>query len=132
MWLKCEDGKIGNHHYMQFQGYEKNCFTCPLKSQCLKKPTQKSARQVNITLGITSERKQGLIENMKQKIDSSLGLHIYSQRLGTVEPMLGNINTNIGIKRFSLRGKQKVNAQWQLISMINNVFKIHRFAWNGA
>lgn len=132
MWLKCQDGKIGNHRFMQFQGYEKDCFTCPLKSQCLRNPTQQSARQVNIKLGMTAEKKEGLIEQMKQKIDSSLGRHIYSQRLGTVEPVFGNINTNIGIKRFSLRGKKKVNAQWQLMSMIHNVFKIHRFAWNGA
>lgn len=132
MWLKCQDGKIGNHRFMQFQGYEKDCFSCPLKSKCLRNPKQQSARQVNIKLGMTVEKKEGLIEQMKQKIDSSVGRHIYSQRLGTVEPVFGNINTNIGIKRFSLRGKQKVNAQWQLMSMIHNVFKIHRYAWNGA
>jgi len=98
----------------------------------LRNSKQKSARQVNIKLGMIAEKKEGLIEKMKQKIDSSLGRHIYSQRLGTVEPVFGNINTNIGIKRFSLRGKRKVNAQWQLMSMIHNVLKIHRFAWNGA
>jgi hypothetical protein len=69
---------------------------------------------------------------MKQKIDSAMGRHIYSQRLGTVEPVFGNITSSIGFKRFSLRGKQKVNGQWQLISMIHNILKIHRYAWNGS
>ena len=66
---------------------------------------------------------------MKQKIDSDKGRHIYSQRLGTVEPVCGNINTMIGFKRFGLRGKSKVNAQWQLITLVHNVLKIHRYGW---
>jgi hypothetical protein len=111
MWLKCQDGKIGNHRFMQFQAYEKDCPSCPLKSKCLKKTDQTTPRQVNVTIGITEARKDGLIEKMKHKIGSARGRHIYSQRLGTVEPMFGNINSNIGIKRFSLRGKTKVNAQ---------------------
>ncbi|EXJ12528.1 hypothetical protein D791_00773 [Nitrincola nitratireducens] len=30
---------------------------------------------------------------MKQKIDSPMGRHIYSQRLGTVEPVFGNLES---------------------------------------
>ena len=37
---------------------------------------------------------------------------------------------DLGFKRFSLRGKTKVNAQWQLISMVHNILKIHRYGWN--
>ena len=66
---------------------------------------------------------------MKQKLDSNRGRFIYSQRLGTVEPVFGNITEMIGIKRFSLRGKTKVNAQWQLMTMIHNIGKIHRYGW---
>jgi len=132
MWLKNKEAKIDNNLFMQFQAYEKDCPSCPLKSQCLKTSKQKTPRQVNIKIGIAKEKAEGLIEKMKQKIDSPQGRHIYSQRLGTVEPVFGNINTNIGIKRFSLRGKKKVNAQWQLMSMIHNIFKIHRYAWNGV
>ena len=40
---------------------------------------------------------------------------------------LGHINDAIGIKRFSLRGKKKVNGQWQLMTMLHNMTKIHRF-----
>ncbi|VAW78353.1 Mobile element protein, partial [hydrothermal vent metagenome] len=54
---------------------------------------------------------------------------IYGKRLGTVEPVFGHINTMIGIKRFSLRGKTKVNAQWQLMTMVHNMLKIHRYGW---
>jgi len=64
---------------------------------------------------------------MKEKIDSALGRHIYSNRLGIVEPVFGHIGDAIGIKRFSLRGKEKVNGQWQLMTMLHNLAKIHRF-----
>lgn len=132
MWLKNRNAKIGDGRFMQFQAYESDCPGCPLKGRCLKKENQRTPRQLNIKIGITEEKKAGVIERMKQKIDSARGRHIYSQRLGTVEPVFGNINTNIGFRRFSYRGKTKVNAQWQLISLIHNIFKIHRYAWNGA
>ncbi len=41
-------------------------------------------------------------------IDSPMGRHIYSKRLGTVEPVFGNLESNKGLKRFTLRGKEKV------------------------
>jgi len=131
MWLKNEQGKIGNTLFMQFQAYEKDCPGCPLKSKCLKRADQATPRQVNIKLGIADEHKDSVIERMKHKIDRPQGRHIYSQRLGTVEPVFGNICENIGIKRFSLRGKAKVDGQWKLMAMIHNIFKIHRYGWEG-
>ncbi len=63
----------------------------------------------------------------KQKIDSAEGRAIYSQRLGTVEPVFGNLTEMIGIKRFSLRGKEKVDGQWKLMAMLYKLLKIHRY-----
>ena len=62
---------------------------------------------------------------MKQKIDSVEGKAIYNQRLGTVEPVFGNMTWNKGLNRFTLRGKIKVNAQWLLYSLVHNIGKIH-------
>ena len=129
MWLKGQQCRIGHHLFMQFQAYEKDCPSCPLKSKCLKSINQKTPRQVNIKQGITKKQQTGVIEQMKRKLDSDRGRHIYSQRLGTVEPVFGNITEMIGIKRFSLRGEIKVNAQWQLMTMIHNINKIHRYGW---
>ena len=69
---------------------------------------------------------------MKAKIDSEDGRYLYSQRLGTVEPVFGNINTTKRLKRFSLRGKPKVNAQWLMFCMVHNVEKLKNYgavAW---
>ena len=64
---------------------------------------------------------------MKQKIDSVLGRHIYGMRLGIVEPVFGHLRENLGLRRFSLRGKTKVDGQWKLMTMLHNLTKIHRY-----
>ena len=127
MWLKAKEAKIGHHLFMQFQAYEKDCTSCTLRKRCLKSEHQKSARQIHIKLGVTEEHKEGLIEQMKRKIDGDQGRSIYCRRLGIVEPVFGNIGGSIGIKRFSLRGRKKVNGQWKLMSLLHNMLKIHRY-----
>lgn len=129
LWLKAQRARIGHHWFMQFQGYESDCKHCALRKRCLRSERQTTPRQINVRLGITDDRKGGLIEQMKCKIDSDWGRHIYSQRLGIVEPVFGNITHALGFKRFSLRGKRKVDAQWKLITMLHNIFKIHRYGW---
>lgn len=127
LWLKARRARIGHHLFMQFQAYEKDCMNCGLRKRCLKSEKQRTPRQVNVALDITQEQKAGIIERMKRKIDSAQGRHIYSQRLGTVEPVFGHITDAIGIRRFSLRGKQKVDGQWKLMMMLHNMLKIHRY-----
>lgn len=127
LWLKSAQAKITSNIFMQFQGYKKDCDYCPLRGKCLRSINQKGARQVNVKIGSIAKTKSGPLERMKQKIDSTLGRHIYSMRLGIVEPVFGHINDAIGIKRFSLRGKKKINGQWQLMTMLHNMTKIHRF-----
>jgi hypothetical protein len=44
-----------------------------------------------------------------------------------VEPVFGNITIHKRLNRFSLRGKTKVNAQWQLFCMIHNIEKMANY-----
>jgi hypothetical protein len=127
MWLKARRARIGHHWFMQFQAYESDCVNCGMRQRCLRSEQQKTPRQINVALDITAERKASVIERMKRKIDSAKGRHIYSQRLGAVEPVFGHINDAIGIKRFSLRTKRKVDGQWKLMMMLHNMLKIHRY-----
>jgi hypothetical protein len=60
---------------------------------------------------------------MRFKFDSPVGREIYSHRMGTVEPVFGNLQ-NKGMRRFTLRGRTKVNAQWQLFTIVHNIEKI--------
>ncbi|MEW8036127.1 MAG: IS1182 family transposase [Candidatus Thiodiazotropha sp.] len=113
MWLKARRARIGHHLFMQFQGYEKDCKNCGLRKRCLRNEAQDTPRQINVTLDITQEQKMGILERMNRKLDSPRGRYIYSQRLGTVEPVFGHVTDAIGIKRFSYRGKRKVDGQWK-------------------
>jgi hypothetical protein len=129
MWLRCERARIGNYWFMQFQAHKADCESCSERSLCLRSETQKTPRLVNIQLDKTREHKASALERMKQTIDTDYGRYIYSFRLGIVEPVFGHIIDAMGIKRFSLRGEQKVNAQWRLMTLIHNLAKIHRYAW---
>ena len=130
LWLKCAKAKIGDRLFMQFMGYKADCANCAKRGQCLREVHQKEARQVNVLLKTLSSPKVGVIERMKQKIDSVIGRHIYSQRLGIVEPVFGNLRETLGLRRFSLRGRCKVDGQWKLMTMIHNIGKIHRYGWS--
>jgi hypothetical protein len=47
---------------------------------------------------------------MKHRVDSPQGKEIYSHRMSVVEPVFGNIGTNKGLNRFSLRGRKRYRA----------------------
>ena len=60
---------------------------------------------------------------MRRKFDTPLRREIYSRRMGTVDPVFGNIQ-NKGMRRFTLRGRKMVSAQWQLFTMVHNIVKV--------
>ena len=70
---------------------------------------------------------QRFTEKMKEKIDSATGRAIYSMRLAVGEPPFAHIRSILGLDRFTLRGKQKVNTQWNLFCIVHNLKKIHRY-----
>jgi Transposase domain (DUF772)/Transposase DDE domain len=51
-------------------------------------------------------------ERMRQAIDSPKGRQLYSQRVGTVEPVFANLRHNKRLTRLNHRGRAKVNTQW--------------------
>ncbi|XPQ01738.1 transposase [Photobacterium leiognathi subsp. mandapamensis] len=67
------------------------------------------------------------MQAMKDKIDSPEGRRQYSKRLGCVEPVFGNITVNKQMNRFTLRGKEKVNAQWAMFSLLHNIEKLRNY-----
>ncbi len=126
LWLKNKEAYIGDGIYIAFQGYLSDCTTCDLKSECLRNPGHTDGRQVSFQIG-KKEKAITLTQKMITKIDSDQGRHIYSKRLGIVEPVFGNIRENKNLRRFSLRGKSKVDMQWKLFCMIHNIEKIKNY-----
>ncbi|MGK0405746.1 MAG: hypothetical protein ACJAR6_001121 [Oleispira sp.] len=64
------------------------------------------------------------LDLMKQKIDSSKGRRMYNRRMWTIEPVFGNITSNKGLSRISVRDEAKATAQWLMYSMVHNVEKL--------
>ncbi len=129
MYLENSNFQVKGKKAICFRAWMHACSECDLKAQCLRHPNQKTARQVHFFTGQTTERYQEktYTHQMKHKIDSPEGRHIYSQRLGTIEPVFGHIRSTLGLDQFSLRGKQKVNTQWLLYCTVHNIKKIFRF-----
>jgi len=131
MWCRGPAYEKYGNRYVAFSGYLKDCRDCPLVKQCMRKPIKEIGRQVTIRIGNATESLPNILSEMRTKIDSAQGRHIYSQRLGTVEPVFANINTQKRLNRFSLRGKSKVNAQWLMFCMVHNIEKIQKYGSMG-
>jgi transposase len=122
-----ENAKTDKIRAIKFHGRKTDCLSCGLRAQCLRKPDVTAARQVYFFQGRSEAVPETFTEKMRRKIDSIKGRLIYNKRLGTVEPVFGNIRSILGLDRFTLRGKQKVNIQWVLYCMVHNLLKVHRY-----
>ena len=57
----------------------------------------------------------------------SRGRQRYALRMGTVEPVFGQIKQGRGFRQFLLRGLEKVQGEWSLICTGHNLLKLFRF-----
>jgi transposase len=108
---------------MKFRGAKSVCGPCILRERCLKTPEKTETKQMTIFIGRSEAAKESPIEKMRRKFDTLFGRFIYNKRIAIVEPVFGNLK-NKGMDRFNLRGKKKVNTQWQLFSLVHNIEKI--------
>ena len=116
-----KDCTIGDYHAMKFRAQVGACADCALRAQCLRKPTTR-ARQVSV-LTRKTHNKHPHTQRMRERIDSEAGRAQYGRRLGTVEPVFGNLRYNKGLRRFTLRGQRKVDGQWKLFALVHNIEK---------
>ena len=131
LWLRSElTDKLG-HAKIFFEGRISKCRGCELKQRCMTNPESANhrkghGRQVSFIVQ-KSQRAPNYTDWMKQRVDSNKGKQIYSHRMSVVEPVFGNIGTNKRLNRFSLRGKKKVQGQWQLYCLIHNIEKLKNY-----
>jgi transposase len=65
-------------------------------------------------------------EKMQHKLRSAAGKALYAARKHIIEPVFGQIKGVRGIRKFLLRGLEKVSAEWNLICLTHNLLKIWR------
>jgi hypothetical protein len=112
---------------VRFRGPKSACIPCRLRKQCLQKPERTECRQVAYFYGKTEKKQKTFTERMKQKIDSTVGRALYGMRLAIGEPPFANIRSAIGLDKFTLRTKRKVDTQWKLFCIVHNMKKIQRY-----
>ncbi len=66
---------------------------------------------------------------MRERLREEPWRTLYNQRREIVEPVFGQIKETCGLRRFALRGLQKVKAEWQVICLTDNLLKLFRYGW---
>lgn len=63
---------------------------------------------------------------MERTLRTKSGRDHYRRRKSIVEPVFGQIKEAMGFRRFSLRGKDKVSAEWYLVCAVHDLGKLFR------
>lgn len=127
---------------MLFNGYRVDsfrapitaCRDCHLREKCLRYSERTKQRQLMVVKHREGEQKPRSGARKKdaptqRKFDTPFGRALYSKRMGTVEPVFANPQ-NKGMRRFTLRGRTEVNAQWKTFTMVHNQEKIFGSAYS--
>lgn len=67
-------------------------------------------------------------DRMRRKLRTKQGRGRYALRMGTVEPVFGQVKQGRGFRQFLLRGLEKVESEWRLICAGHNLLKLFS-AW---
>ena len=63
---------------------------------------------------------------MARKLTTKQGRAEYARRKAIVEPVFGQTKEARGFRRFHLRGRVKVTAEWHLVCAVHNLAKLFR------
>jgi transposase len=130
LYVKDRNFKTANgYHGTQYMAKKTDCRVCELRTACLRKP-HSPARTVFKVEGRWEQ--ETFSKRMIKKLESEVGRFLYGMRMGIVEPVFANLRHMMGLDRFTLRGKAKVNIQWLLFSVVHNIHKAQRFGLAGA
>jgi len=65
-------------------------------------------------------------KTMRDKLRTTAGRAVYKMRKAVVEPVFGQIKEARGLRGFSMRGLEKVSAEWQIMCLTHNLLKLFR------
>ena len=91
-----------------------------MRSECIRSANPQRLRTV------VRDTQEQLAEAMLQKARSSDGRHRMDLRKASAEPVFGNLKSNLGFRRFRLRGMSKVKGEFLLMCIGHNLAKLHR------
>jgi hypothetical protein len=97
-----------------------DCSHCMLKSKCTKGAGNREAK-VNFRLWKLKARARDLLL-------SEHGIELRKQRSVDVETVFGRIKQDWGMRRFHLRGLEKVKTEWGILCIAHNISNIAKLA----
>lgn len=116
--------QINGRDAVRFQGAKRDCVPCTQRDRCLRTPEKTATRQVAFFKQRRPSHADQLLRAMRERIDSVEGRAQYGERFATVEPVFGNLRYNKRLSRFTLRGREKVDGQWQLFCLVHSIEKL--------
>ena len=122
-------GVQGEYEAVSFLGIQDTCGQCDRRARCSRHPQRTPARQVAFFGARLHSRRQDAVVKMDEKVDSAAGKLKYALRLATAKPSIANICQTLGLKRFMLRGRHKVNPQWQMLTLVHNIRKLAKYGY---
>jgi transposase len=106
-----------NGYWTKIRMYEAPaCNACPLKPECTR---AKGNRHLYVSFRLRRYREQA-----RNNLLSEQGRFLRVQRNVEVESVFGHIKHNMGFRRFSLRGLEKVKTEWGLVCIAHNMRKL--------
>jgi transposase len=98
--------------------------TCPVRAQCSKDPRGRKIRR--------PPHEEARERQAKKQQDPRMAI-LLGLRKEIVEHLFGIVKTIDGFRRFTVRGLEKVNAQWALVCLGVNLRKLHALAtWHNG
>lgn len=120
--LRSRNIKFHGHTGNRYCAKKEDCQNCLQKNKCLKKNSTKRT----LFIAVKSPDKT-YSAKMIEKIDTEESRDLYSERMGIVEPVFGNVTYHKRLNKFTLRSKKKVNVQWILYMSVHNIGKILKY-----
>jgi hypothetical protein len=109
--------KSDNAYLAQRREYEcAECAKCPLRAECTK---AKGNRRIRISFRLQRFRAQA-----RDNLQSPQGKALRARRSVEVETVFGQSKHNMGLRRFMLRGKDKVHTELGLHCIAHNMEKL--------
>lgn len=114
---------IGTYPRITSTGFEqqnrkyqaKSCAGCKLRDQCHQGVGE---RIIESNQALNRHR-----DKAHKLLNSEEGIRKRKQRCHDVEPVFANIKQNHGFRRFMLRGQEKVEIEWGLLAIAQNIRK---------
>jgi len=116
-YLKSERSTTQNGYKTEEKIYEcKDCSGCPFESRCCR---AQGNRRIQVRPALDRYRQQA-----RDNLKSEYGRKLRAQRSVDVETVFGDIKQNGQYRRIRLRGLDKVNLEFGLLSIAHNLKKI--------